>query len=1016
MSSRPELVTRGELVADFRPDAAPTANCWLNHANGPKSVGDLSPVAGGTFAVEAVNGSTGKIAAIKLDPASGALISAQRMPAESCGKGSSSVEAWVFATALDENATIAAYGTRQRGQQRQYLYGPPKPMSGFFADVPNWGAFTPDEKSWHHVAWVYAGGESTMTVYVDGNQVAQQQVALNTSATPLAIGAGNSETDHAQWDNGPFTGLIASVRVMTGVLSADDVKANFNAGPGVTPTAASATSAASATGPAASAPLRLIGSAPPPSAPLSLWYRQPARNWIDALALGNGRLGAMVFGGVESERIGLNEDTLWSGAPYDPAVEVDPAVLAEIRRLSFEGNYKAAQNLSNKLQGNPGGQTSYQTVGELRLAFAPRGPVENYRRDLDLDSAVATVSYTADGVKYLREYFISPIDQVITIRLTADKPGKISFDTMLWTPQQEPQVSTAGTDLVLNGRNSPHRSTRDSTTLPGGLKFQARVRVIADGGSTVANPESVTVTDANSATLLIASATSYKNYKDVTGDPDAICQAVLQKAAARSLETMRREHVAEHQKLFRRVSLDLGASDASNLPTDQRLRNFSKQDDAGLIALYFQFGRYLLISCSRPGGQPANLQGLWNQDLMAAWGGKYTVNINTEMNYWPAWVTNLPETEEPLLRMVQDCAVTGTVTAQRIYKARGWVLHHNTDLWRATAPIDTAYWGQWQAGGAWLCNTLYQRYLFDQDKEYLKTLYPLIKGSAEFFFDTLVEEPTHKWLVTCPSNSPEHEREKGLTNSPGPTMDMQILRELFTNCIQASTVLGVDAEFRKQCETTRARLAPNQIGHAGQLQEWLDDFDTQAPEIGHRHMSPLYGLFPGNEITPADPKLFAAARKLTEMRAGNNPGMMGWAVAWRVGLWARLLDGETAYAHLRNLIINRTEMNMFDKPSVQLDGNFGGTAGIAELLLQSHNGEIHLLPALPKAWPHGTVKGFRARGGFTVDQTWENGALKAVAIRSDLGSKIRVRYGDRVVEIAPKSGESLKLDGALVVQ
>jgi alpha-L-fucosidase 2 len=745
---------------------------------------------------------------------------------------------------------------------------------------------------------------------------------------------------------------------------------------------------------------------------LLLWYRQPAATWLKALPLGNGRLGAMVFGGVNQERIGLNEDTLWSGGPYDPAPTVEPGVLDQIRQLTFAGKLHEAQGLAGKLQGTPHMQAAYQTVGEMQLAFPGATPVPpDYRRQLDLNTAIATITFTQDGVRYQREIFASPVDQVVVIRLTADQPGKLTFDASFTSPMPNPKVEVIGPDtLTLYGRNGDS-TTRDLKTVlvKSALTFQARARIAAQGGQVTASGDKLSVSAADSVTILVAAATSYKRYDDVSGDPAAVCEANLAKVAGKSYEELRTAHIAEHQRLFQRVKFDLGTPAAEDQPTDDRRANFYKRPDPALAALNFHYGRYLLLSCSRPGGQPANLQGMWNDKMTAAWDGKYTVNINTEMNYWPAQATNLSECEEPLFRLLSEIAETGARTAKSIYNARGWVCHHNTDLWRATAPIDGAFWGQWTMGGAWICNHLFQRYLFDGDKEYLARLYPLMKGSAEFFFDFLVEEPTKKWLVTCPSMSPEHEYQKGLTSSPGPTMDMQILRELFANCAQAAGELDRDAGFAKNCRDTGALLVPNQVGSAGQLQEWIDDLDTTAPEIKHRHMSPLYGLYPGSEITPANPTVFAAARKLAEMRGvtGQN---MGWAIAWRIALWARLLDAENAYLCVAEIISRKTEANLFDEPSVQLDGSFGRTAAMAEMLLQSHSGEIHLLPALPQAWPEGSVSGLRARGGFEVAMAWKNGKLTEATVHSTLGRPATVRYGDKTANLTLAVGDKVLFD------
>jgi alpha-L-fucosidase 2 len=740
---------------------------------------------------------------------------------------------------------------------------------------------------------------------------------------------------------------------------------------------------------------------------LILWYRQPAQDWIQALVLGTGRLGAMVFGGTGQERIGLNEDTLWSGGPYNPAATVPPEVLTQVRELTFAGKLHEAQDMAEAFQGQPRQQAAYQTVGEIQLAFPGHETASDYRRELNLDTAIATITYTVAGVKYMREIFASPVDQVLVIRLSADQPGKLTFDTTFVSPMPDSRLDTMGNNVVtLSGRNGDTISRDGNTVLvKSALTYQASAQVIAQGGQVVAGGTKLSVQGADSATILVAAATSYKRYNDVSGDPAALCDTYLKRASRWTYDTLRGAHVAEHQRLFHRVKFDLGTTAAAQMPTDERIANFLQQPDPALAVLHFQFGRYLLLSCSRPGGQPANLQGMWNDKLTAPWDGKYTININTEMNYWPAQTTNLSECEEPLFHMLTEMAETGATTAKSLYNAGGWVCHHNTDLWRATAPIDASYWGQWTMGGTWITNHLFQRYLFDGDRAYLAKLYPIMKGSAEFFFDFLVEEPTHQWLVTCPSMSPEHERSQGVTSSPGPTMDMQILRELFANCAQAAQDLSTDFNFARKCLEVRARLAPNQVGQAGQLQEWLDDIDTTVPEVLHRHMSPLYGLFPGGEITARNPKIFAAARKLAEMR-GVTGQEMGWAIAWRAALWARLLDGENAFRCVIDLISQKTESNMFDRPSVQLDGSFGRTAAIAEMLLQSHTGEIHLLPALPKAWPDGWVSGLRARSGYEVGLAWKGGQLVQATLSSKLGRPGRLRYGEKTVAFTiPANGK-----------
>jgi alpha-L-fucosidase 2 len=749
----------------------------------------------------------------------------------------------------------------------------------------------------------------------------------------------------------------------------------------------------------------------------TLWYRQPATQWTQALPVGNGRLGGMVFGGVAHEHIQFNENTVWTGEPHDYAHHGAYKYLGPIRELLFEGKQKEAEDLAmREFMSVPLRQKAYQAFGDILLDFAniQGDRISGYRRELNLDTAVASVEYVHDGVSFRREVFASWPAQVIVVRLTASKSGSLSFEASL-------KNAHPGEVAVIKDGLSMTGAVEDSA-----IRYEARLVIQIDGGRQGPREGRIAVTGANAATLILAGATNFKNYQDVSADPKQRNDAVLASLGGKSYDTLRAEHIRDHQRLFRRVSLDLGGSPASSEPTDERIRAFAKGNDPQLVALLFQYGRYLLIASSRQGGQPANLQGIWNDSNKPPWDSKYTVNINTEMNYWPAEITNLGECHFALFDALKDVAASGAITAREQYNARGWVLHHNFDLWRGTAPINASNHGIWPSGGAWVAQDLWAHYLFTGDEEFLRaTAYPLMKGAALFFADTLVKHPQKDWLITGPSNSPE---QGGLVM--GPTMDHQIVRGLFGAVIAASRVLGVDPESRAQLEDMRRRIAPNQIGQYGQLQEWLEDKDD--PKNEHRHMSHLWGVYPGAEITPyGTPDLFAAAKKSLEFRGD---AATGWSMGWKINLWARFLDGDHAYRILQNLVQPTGPKhaglypNMFDAhPPFQIDGNFGAAAGIAEMLLQSHDPHatpatvpdtnsafIHLLPALPSAFPNGKVTGLRARGAIEVDITWRNGKLVEAILRASRPKTVKVRYAGKEIEIKAQPGKAYKLGPDLI--
>ena len=736
---------------------------------------------------------------------------------------------------------------------------------------------------------------------------------------------------------------------------------------------------------------------------LKLEYIKPAANWNEALPMGNGRLGLMLFGDPVHEHIQLNEETVWAGEPGNNVPKNVVSQVDAIRQLLFAGKNKEAQDLSNatfprQAPANLNYGMPYQTVGDLWMNFTGLETFTEYKRELDIAKAISTVSFKAKGTTYHRTVFASFTDDLIIMKLTADKAQSISLRIGMSSPHKNHAIESKDGVLQLKGTGG------NVDNKVGRVVFVSQVSPVLKNGKLSTTSDGLQIENADEVTLYISIGTNFKNYKDLSVDPIKKTAGLLAKGKSVPYKTALAAHIIKYQKYFDRVSLNLGTSPQAAKTTDVRVKEFATNSDPDLVALYFQFGRYLLISCSQPGGQPANLQGIWNDQISPAWDSKYTVNINTEMNYWPAETTNLAEMHGPLFDMLKDLSETGKESAREMYGARGWNMHHNTDLWRITGIVDGGFYGTWPMGGAWLTQHIWQHYMFSGDEKFLKANYPILKGAALFYLDAIKPEPTHNWLVMAPSMSPENTYEKNVGISAGTTMDNQLIADVFNNIIRAAKILKVDQSFSDSVNTALKRLPPMQIGQYSQLQEWLRDMDN--PKDQHRHISHLYGLFPSGQISPyRTPELIEAAKNSLIYRGDKSTG---WSMGWKVNWWARLLDGNRAYKLITDQLSPAPEEtkgqnggtypNLLDAhPPFQIDGNFGCTAGIAEMLLQSYDGDVFILPALPDALKTGKITGLKARGGFEFDLEWANGKLKKLTVKSALGGNCRLRLAADVV-------------------